>query len=470
MDPMNKNTSFAIARNPGTRQAPVTSRAPMGEGVPFASGPLNGMRIAHLGTYPPRKCGIATYTQDVVSAVHTNTLAAPPTVIAMTAPGEDPKQTGYGWPVAHLIAQNSPEEYVTTAKAIKCAGFDLVNIQYEHGIFGGAGGNYLNYFLDELAGVVPVVVTAHTVLPEPEAVYARAMKDVAERATRLIVLNSRAVPILKSAYGIDADAVAVIPHGTPNVERSRRTLVRGRLVVEGQTVLSTFGLIGPGKGLEHAIAAVAANAERHPTLHYYVLGATHPGIVRESGEAYREGLMRQAADAGIADRVHFVNQYLALDELTDWLLATDIYVTPYLNPNQITSGTLAYAVAAGKPVLSTPYLHARELLEGGRGVLTPFNDPALMAANLDRMLADPLWRAEMGASAWAFGRTSVWSEVAQRYGEVFATATGRTGMSSVIVLSAGAIAGVTTTPTGKSDAPGVSHKTTPQPGTSAARR
>ena len=419
MDLAKKNVLFATAPN----VAPV--RHP--EGVALSSGPLNGMRIAHLGTYPPRKCGIATYTQDVVSAVHTNTLAAPPTVIAMTAPDEDPEATGYGWPVAHLIAQNSSDEYIAAAKTVKRAGFDLVNIQYEHGIFGGEGGNYLNLFLDELAGSVPVVVTTHTVLPQPEAHYAKALRDVAERSSRLVVLNSRALPLLRDAYGIDTNTVSVIPHGTPNVERSRRGLVRARFAVEGQTVLSTFGLISPGKGLEHAIAAVAANAAKHPTLHYYILGATHPGIVRESGESYRKGLMRQATEAGVADRVHFVNQYLALDELTDWLLATDVYITPYLNPNQITSGTLAYAVAAGKPVLSTPYLHAVELLENGRGVLTPFDNIGEMAANLDVMLSNPAWRAQMEVSAWAFGRTSVWSEVAHRYGEVFAAATGRTG-------------------------------------------
>lgn len=435
-----KKTSFATARNNGATIATAHPLAPTAEGVAITDGPLNGMKIAHLGTYPPRKCGIATYTQDVVSAVHTNTLAAPPSVIAMTAPDEDPQQTGYGWPVSHLVSQDKPEEYIAAAKAIKRAGIDLVNIQYEHGIFGGEGGNYLNYFLDELSGSVPVVVTTHTVLPQPEAVYAKALKEVVDRATRLVVLNSRALPLLENAYGIRTDKVAVIPHGTPNVERSRRKLVRQRFGVEGQTVLSTFGLLGPGKGLEHAIAAVAANAEKHPSLHYYILGATHPGIVRHSGEAYREGLMKQAADAGIADRIHFVNQYLALDEVTDWLLASDVYVTPYLNPNQITSGTLAYAVAAGKPVLSTPYLHAQEILDNGRGVLTPFNDPMAMAHNLDAMLSNKTWLAEMEASAWEFGRQSVWSEVAKRYGEVFSDAAGYSGKSAIAAHSPSAIA------------------------------
>ncbi|MBC7808630.1 MAG: glycosyltransferase [Akkermansiaceae bacterium] len=435
-----KNASFATGRNAGAKLADAHALSPTTEGTALADGPLNGMKIAHLGTYPPRKCGIATYTQDVVSAVHTNTLAAPPSVVAMTAPDEDPQKTGYGWPVAHLISQDNPEEYVAAAKAIKRAGIDLVNIQYEHGIFGGDGGNFLNYFLDELVGSVPVVVTTHTVLPQPEAVYAKALKEVADRATRFVVLNSRALPLLESAYGIRTDNVAVIPHGTPNIERSRRRLVRQRFAVEGQTVLSTFGLLSPGKGLEHAIAAVAANAAMHPSLHYYILGATHPGVVRRSGEAYREGLMKQAADAGIADRVHFVNQYLALDEVTDWLLATDVYVTPYLNPNQITSGTLAYAVAAGKPVLSTPYLHAQEILDNGRGVLTPFNDPAAMGRNLDAMLTDTARLAEMAASAWEFGRQSVWSEVAKRHGEVFADATGRTGVAAIAAHTPSAIA------------------------------
>jgi glycosyltransferase involved in cell wall biosynthesis len=233
------------------------------------------------------------------------------------------------------------------------------------------------------------------------------------------VLNSRAIPLLTKAYGVRADNVTVIPHGTPDVNPARRPVVRERFDVRGQTVLSTFGLLSPGKGLEHAIAAVARVAPQHPDLHYYILGQTHPGVVRESGESYREGLVRQAEEMGIADRVHFVNHYMTLDELCDWLLATDVYVTPYLNPHQIVSGTLAYAVAAGKPVLSTPYLHAQELLSGGRGVLTPFNNPNVMACNLDLMLSDPENLKEMARRAWAFGRDTIWSSVARQYGQVF---------------------------------------------------
>ena len=207
----------------------------------------------------------------------------------------------------------------------------------------------------------------------------------------------------------------MIPHGTPDVDPARRPIVREQLGVVGETVLSTFGLIGPGKGLEHAIQAVAKVADKHPNLVYYILGRTHPGIVRESGEAYRDSLAAMAETLGIADRIRFVNRYLDLDELCDWLLATDVYVTPYLNPHQIVSGTLAYAVAAGKPVVSTPYLHAQELLAGGRGVLTPFSDPDTLADNLDCLLSDDARRTAMCGAAWRYGRNTTWSAVAERY-------------------------------------------------------
>ena len=371
--------------------------------------PARGLKIAHVGTYPPRKCGIATYTQDVVSAVHAATPAAPPQVVAMATPDDT---TEYGWPVTWRIAQDDPEQYESVARAIRAAGVDLVSIQHEHGIFGGDHGDLLNRFVDAL-GDIPVVTTLHTVLPEPEPGMVRALRGIIARSERIVVLNSRAIPLLANAYGVDTSRVVVIPHGT---------VVRQALGVAGRTVVSTFGLLSPGKGLEHAVAAVAQVAPKFPDLHYYILGQTHPGIVRHSGEAYREGLARQAEEAGIADRIHFVNEYLSLDALTDWLLATDIYVTPYLNPNQIVSGTLSYAVAAGKAVLSTPYLHAQELLENGRGVLTPFGDPNAMAANLEAMLSDSRRRAEMEQSAWEFGKTSAWPQVARRYWEVFCTA------------------------------------------------
>jgi glycosyltransferase involved in cell wall biosynthesis len=382
--------------------------------------PVTGLKIAHVGTYPPRQCGIATYTQDVVSAVHSNTPAAPPVVVAMAAPGE---QIRYGWPVRYVIRQDEPSDYVAVARALINEGVEMVSIQHEHGIFGGAAGDLLAAFLAALGGKIPVVTTLHTVLPHPTNAVRHALRVTAERSNRIIVLNSRAISLLRTAYGIATDSVSAIPHGTPTVDQDRRVLVRANLELEKRVVLSTFGLIGPGKGLEHAITALARIAGRRPDLHYYILGATHPGIVRESGEAYREGLCHLAGDLGVADRIHFENRYLTLDELTDWLLATDIYVTPYLNPDQIVSGTLSYAVAAGKPVVSTPYLHAQELLaEGRRGILTPFSDPEALAANLDALLGDPGRCAAMAASARAFGRESAWPCVARRYYEVFCSA------------------------------------------------
>ncbi|MDX1935370.1 MAG: glycosyltransferase family 4 protein [Capsulimonadales bacterium] len=372
------------------------------------------MRIAHIGTYPPRKCGIATYTQDVVSAVHAKLPTARAIVVAMTVTDEE---ENYAWPVRHMLPRDEPTAYLRIAAALNATPVDLVSIQHEHGIFGGEDGVYLTRFLEAVR--VPVVTTLHTVLPEPSSGQKTAIRDVFARSARVVVLNSKAIPLLQESYGVDTAKVVVIRHGTPDVDPQLRPAIRARLGLRDQIALSTFGLISPGKGLEHAIEAVAQIAHRHPTLHYHILGRTHPGIVRQSGETYRESLQQLAADRGIADRVHFVNQYLNLDELTDWLLGSDIYVTPYLNPNQIVSGTLAYAVAAGKPVLSTPYLHAQEMLDEGRGVLTPFNDPATMAEHLDRMVSDPDWRRTMSRRCWEFGRSTTWEATAERYWQVF---------------------------------------------------
>jgi glycosyltransferase involved in cell wall biosynthesis len=380
-----------------------------------------GLRLAHMGTFPPRRCGIATYTHDVVSAVHACTPTAAPVVIAMC---ETEDNLSYGYPVQYRIAQHDPDAYVRVAQNLNATDIDLVSIQHEHGIFGGPAGITLNRFLETLEK--PVVATLHTVLPKPSADEVEAIRTLSARAERLVVLNSRAVPLLRTAYGIATDHVTVIPHGTPEVNLARRPLIRTRYGLSRQRVVSTFGLLSPGKGLEHAIEAVARIAHQHPDLHYYILGQTHPGVIRDSGETYRESLEALAEKWGITDRIHFVNRYLTLDEVLDWLLATDVYVTPYLNANQITSGTLAYAVAAGKAVLSTPYLHAQELLTEGRGLLTPFADPQVMADKLDWLLGRDDAREAMAARAFAFGQTSSWPVVARRYAEVFTSSLRRT--------------------------------------------
>ncbi|GAB4451877.1 MAG: hypothetical protein OHK0029_01850 [Armatimonadaceae bacterium] len=388
--------------------------------------PRTGFRIAHLGTFPPRKCGIATYTEDVVNAVHGIDTAisrrldvAPPIVVAMRALGE---RIDYAEPVSYTIAQDVPEDYQRVARELNRSGVDMVHIQYEHGIFGGPCGLHLNHFLDALE--IPVVATLHTTLPEPSEAMAKAIRELAKRSERLVVLNSRALPLLRDSYGVPdryiQQQTVVIPHGAPDLDPKDRPAIRKRLNVCGETVVSTFGLLSPGKGLEHAIRAVAEVADKHPSLHYYILGQTHPGVVRESGESYRESLIALAEELGIADRIKFVNRYLCLDELCDWLQATDLYVTPYLNPHQIVSGTLAYAVAAGKPVVSTPYLHAQEILSEGRGVLTPFGDPLQLANNLGRLLDDTDYRDRIGRAAWRFGRQTTWSAIATRYIDTFA--------------------------------------------------
>lgn len=372
------------------------------------------LRIAHLGTYPPRRCGIATYTQDVVSALEQFHPTGCPTVIAMASPSEN---ITYEGSVQRTIRQESPQDYRSAAKFLNTQGSELLSIQFEHGIFGGADGMLLSELLYRLD--IPAVATLHTVLPNPSRGQIAAVRMLWRQCQALVVLNERALPLLENAYEIDTSKVSVIPHGTPQVDITQRPAIRKRLGLTDRRALMTFGLLGPGKGIEQAIDALAQIADKHPNTDYYILGQTHPELVRNYGESYRTGLLERVAAAGLEDRVRFVNRYLSLEEICDWLVACDIYLTPYQNPNQITSGTLAYAVAAGCPVVSTPYLHASELLSAGRGLLTPFGDTTALAQNISYLLSNDEARQAISRAAYAYGESTTWQRTAERYSTLF---------------------------------------------------
>lgn len=380
-----------------------------GAATPWARGSAMPQRIALVGNALPRLCGLATYTSHVRDALAQRFPAMTIDHYAMVDPGRS-----YRFPasVTGTIAQEDPASYRAAGRAIAASGAELLWVQHEFGIFGGPAGAYLLALLDEVT--LPVAVTLHTVLEQPNADQRRVIDALARRAGRLIVMAERARDILQRAYGIAAERIAVIPHGVPDRRYVDPPAARAMLgLVQCKTVL-TFGLLGPGKGLETMIQAMPAVLARCPEARYRIVGATHPHLVAHEGEAYRERLQALAAELGVADRLDWDPRFLDEEALLDAIAAADVYVTPYGNPAQITSGALAYAFALGKPIVSTPYVHAEELLGEGAGRLVPFGDAAALGAAVGGLLGDDRARGALAAHAHAQGRAMRWPRMVER--------------------------------------------------------
>jgi polysaccharide biosynthesis protein PslF len=367
-----------------------------------------------LGSFPPRECGIATFMKDVVDS-HDRAFGTYSAVVAIDEPGgEDrvyPDQV-----VAHLV-QNDRDSYRRTADFVNSYDCDVLNIQHEYGLFGGQEGEWIVDLIEAVRK--PVVISLHTVLPEPTPEHLRVARAICATSTKVVVLSETGRQILVDRYGVDADKIRVIHHGVPDVPFRDTLSARTRLGFADRMVISTFGLISRGKGLEYAIEAMQAVVESHPEALYLVLGQTHPLVRRHEGESYRRQLEASIAANGLTDNVKLVDKYLDFDELLTYLGATDVYLTPYLNPVQIVSGTLAYAVGLGKAIVSTPYLYAQELLAHGRGFTVPFRDASAIATTLVALLDDPELRETTERRAYKFGRRMTWPNVAQAYGALF---------------------------------------------------
>jgi glycosyltransferase involved in cell wall biosynthesis len=293
-------------------------------------------------------------------------------------------------------------------------------VQHEFGIYGGSAGSHLLALFKEVR--MPVVTTLHTVLREPDPAQRKVMEELVERSDRLVVMARKGAEILRETYGVPDSKIDIIPHGIPDIPFLDPDIYKPQFGMEGRKVLLTFGLLGPGKGIEHVIEALPEIVRRHPDAVYVVLGATHPHLVAREGESYRLGLERLAEERGVRDHVFFYNRFVSLEELTEFIGATDIYITPYLNEAQITSGTLAYVFGAGKAVVSTPYWHALELLAEGRGILVPFRDPAGIANGVCAYLDDPVLLEKTRVEAYQLGREMIWPSVARLYLESFQNA------------------------------------------------
>jgi glycosyltransferase involved in cell wall biosynthesis len=364
--------------------------------------------IALIGNYLPRRCGIATFTTDIFKAFEARFPAVKMDVWAMNDGAE--KYT-YPSAVTDTIEQNDLKTYRIAAAQISASGADMVWIQHEFGIFGGEAGAHILGLIDRL--VVPIAVTLHTVLAEPLLEQRRVMDALVERCDTLIVMAQAAKRILVDVYGTDPDKIRVIPHGIPDRPFAATGQMKERFGWGNRKVILTFGLLSPGKGIETMIAAMPDVIRRFPKALYVVLGATHPHCIKQGDESYRNQLMRQAHDLGVGAHVCLIDEFCETEELLDYLTAADIYATPYLNPAQVTSGTLAYAVGLGKPVVSTPYVHARELLGGGHGRLVDFGDSAGFADAIIDLLEDEVGLMDLRKRTYALGRNMVWPRLAE---------------------------------------------------------
>ncbi len=370
--------------------------------------------IAFIGNYLPRQCGIATFTTDLCEAVAEEAAGADCIAVAMNDVPE-----GYAYPdrVRFEVAQNNVNEYRNTADFLNVNQVQGTCVQHEYGIFGGRAGSHLLALLRELR--MPIVTTLHTVLQDPNDDQRRVVEELARLSDRLVVMSQQAVEFLTKIHKIPESKITMIHHGVPDVSFVDPSYYKDLFGVEGRRVILTFGLLSPSKGIEYMIDALPAVVRKHPDVVYMVLGATHPHVLRAQGEEYRIMLQRRAHERGVRENVIFQNRFVDLVELTEFLGAADIYITPYLEEKQIVSGTLAYALGAGKAVISTPYWYATELLADGRGTIVPFRDAEALGAMVIDSLDHEAERHATRKRAYIYGRSMIWKEVARQYLEVF---------------------------------------------------
>jgi glycosyltransferase involved in cell wall biosynthesis len=396
--------------------------------------------VAYLSSYPPRECGIATFTRDLTDAIDAiNPLSHHRSIIAINDSGN---LYDYGPEVKWTLDRDDLESYVRVARQINASRIQVVSVQHEYGLFGGEYGEYLLTFLRLLER--PVVLTMHTVLQNPKPKLRQVTEEMIRLSAAVVVQAQRARAILAQHYpGVNLEKVYFIPHGTPVLRRAPTSRFKKELGIADRTVLSTFGLLNPNKGIQYVIQALPAVIERHPDVLYLILGETHPDVRRQSGESYRNYLTQLVAELGLKDHVKFNNRYLGKVELLTYLRATDIYLMPYLHPDQIVSGTLAYAIACGKAVVATPFQHAQELLSGGRGVLVPFHDAWSFSVAINHLLDDPELKKRIEDNAYRYGRNMHWPKVARSYRRLFqqVAASGRTSQQEAAIAPTAPVAG-----------------------------
>ncbi len=369
--------------------------------------------VAYVSTYPPRKCGIATFTADLVNSISKLNKLKAQKVISIDGRRFFKSLNGG---VQHKIGKDFIEDYALMADFLNRTSVNVVNVQHEFGIFGGESGEYICAFMNKLEK--PLATTLHTVLPNFENKAKEVFEKVVDRSAAIVVLNETTRSLVKQ-YGVPEKKIKVIPHGCPDVPLVSTSKVKPLLGLKNKIVLSTFGLLSRGKGIEYVIQALPEVIKKQPRIVYYVLGVTHPQVKSSDGEAYRNMLLRMAKKLGLRGHVKFLNRFLSKPELYNYLQATDVYITPYLSPNQVSSGTLSYALAAGKAVVSTPYLHAKEALGEGRGVFCRFHDSASIAEKVTEIIENKRLRTSLERKAYAYSRKFTWPLIAKKYLKLF---------------------------------------------------
>jgi glycosyltransferase involved in cell wall biosynthesis len=366
--------------------------------------------IGFLSTYPPRECGLATFTEDLVNEISKMKSLIQPSVIAVVN-----KEEYANSQVKFKLDQHNRTSYLLTALWAN-DNLDLLVIEHEYGIFGGECGEYI---IDLAKGLkIPFIVTTHTVLLEPSLKQRTVLRDLGRLSTKVVTMAESSIPILAGTYGIESEKLVFIPHGVPSMQVESREKLKVDYGLHNKNVISSFGLISPAKGLEYGIEAVAKVVPNHENLIYLILGKTHPCVKESMGEKYRQSLMDLAQRLGVQDNIRFIDKYLTKEEVITYLHLSDMYLTPYLSKEQAVSGTLAYAMGCGRVIVSTPYRYAEEMLGGGRGMLSKFRDSESMASCISTVLGNPARKKEMEMKTLAVGLKMTWATVANQYAQL----------------------------------------------------
>ena len=370
--------------------------------------------VTYLSSYPPRECGIATFTKDLVDSIDRLNVLSPPIISAINDKGGY-----YQYPpqVRIQIDRENPESYMTAAKTINDSKIQVINLQHEFGLFGGSWGDYLIPFLEEVNK--PVITTLHTILETPNKDAERVMRALIRLSHRLVVIARIGARILEQTYDTLPDKVRYIPHGCPNVPFINSETVKNYLGYKNKVIMSTFGLISQGKGLEYAINALPGIVEKTPNLLYLIIGQTHPEVRKHEGERYRQSLIDQVKSLGVEKNVRFINRFLPKNELIRFLQATEVYVLPYPNPEQISSGTMLYALCTGKAIVTTPFLHAQEIIAQGAALDCEFKDPDSITWAVNALLSSKQFHANFEKRAYEYSRDMIWPNVAMKYANLF---------------------------------------------------
>lgn len=375
------------------------------------------MKIAYISTYPPRECGIATFNQNLMRAINANfpERKSPLEGGFVVALNDSENLPEYEYPeeVKYIIRQNHQKDYIRAANYINTSSADVCIMEHEFGIYGGESGIYILPLINRLEK--PLISILHTILKDPSYVQRIIIREIAEQSSKIIVMSKRAVEFLTTIYDIPADKIQIIEHGVPDVEAPVDNPIKNLSQFKNHRVLLTFGLISRNKGLETVVHALPKIVEKHPDVMYVVLGNTHPGVIKNSGEEYRDHLKSLAAQLGVSKNLSFINKFVTEEELVDYLTACEIYVTPYLNEAQITSGTLSYAVGAGAAVVSTPYWHAQELLDHNRGRLFDFKDTEALTDIINELLDQDRLLNELKENAYEYGLHLRWPVVGAEF-------------------------------------------------------